>query len=161
VLTLRRLVGRRDALGPGPDSDAGDHHGLQAAGRHASLRHLLRHYLEMVVAMWVGMVVLGAMVRAALAAAGLAYSHGRYPELAALEMSTTMAVGMGAWMRYRGHGWAGTLEMCAAMFVPAIVLFPLLWLNAVPAGSLPTLLHVVMLPLMLVVVLWRRSQYAS
>jgi flagellar biosynthetic protein FliP len=129
--------------------------------RNAGLRHLLPHYLEMVVAMWVGMAVLGTIVRGALAAAGLAYSRGRYPELAALEMTTTMAVGMGAWMRYRGHGWASTLEMCGAMFAPAIVLFPLLWLDAVAAGSLVTLMHVVMLPLMLVVMLWRRSQYAS
>jgi hypothetical protein len=65
----------------------------------------LRQYLEMFVAMCVGVVVLGTMVRAALAVAGLTYSHTRYPELAALEMTTTMAAGMAAWMRYRGHGW--------------------------------------------------------
>jgi hypothetical protein len=145
----------------GPDPDARHRHSRPVAARNPGLRHLLRHYLEMVVAMWVGMAVLGTIVRSALAAAGLAYSHGLYPELAALEMTTTMAVAMGAWMRYRGHGWASTLEMCGAMFAPAIVLFPLLWLDAVAAGSLVTLMHVVMLPLMLVVMLWRRSQYAS
>jgi hypothetical protein len=72
-----------------------------------------------------------------------------------------MAVGMAAWMRYRGHRWASTLEMGGAMFALAIVLVPLLWLDAVPARSLSTVLHAVMLPLMLVVMLWRRSQYTS
>jgi flagellar biosynthetic protein FliP len=139
-------------------------HAHPVADRHsrqASLRHLLRHYVEMVVAMWVGMAILGRVVGGVLAAAGLAYSHGLHPELATLEMATTMAVGMAAWMRYRGHGWAGTLEMCGAMYAPALVLLPLLWLDVVPARSLFTLMHVVMLSLMLVVMLWRRSQYAS
>jgi hypothetical protein len=64
-------------------------------------------------------------------------------------------------MRYRGHRWASTLEMCAAMFAPAVILVPLLWLDAVSARPLPRLLHFVTLPLMLVVMLWRRSQDAS
>jgi hypothetical protein len=64
-------------------------------------------------------------------------------------------------MRYRRHGWASTLEMCGAMLAPAIVLVPLLWLDAIPARSLSTLLHSVMLPLMLVVLLWRRSRDTS
>jgi hypothetical protein len=147
-----------------PDPDVIDRHAHPTAdrrGRRADLSHVLRHYLEMVAAMWVAMAVLGTMARGVLAAAGLAYSRGRYPELATLEMTTTMAVGMAAWMRYRGHGWASTLEMCAAMFAPAVVLFPLLWLDAVSAGSLFTLMHVVMLPLMLVVMLWRRGRYTS
>jgi hypothetical protein len=76
-------------------------------------------------------------------------------------MTITMAAGMAVWMRYRGHRWAPTLEMCAAMFAPAMILVPLLWVDAVSARSLPTLLHVVMLQLMLVVLLRRRSQDTS
>jgi len=145
-----------------PDPGAIDRQVHPAADRRpAGLLQLLGQYLEMVVAMWVGMVVLGRMVGGALAAVGLAYSHGRHPELASLEMTTTMAVGMAAWMRYRGHGWAGTLEMGGAMLAPAIVVIPLLWLDAVPAGSVFTLLHGVMLPLMLVVMLRRHSPYTS
>jgi hypothetical protein len=60
------------------DPDASDRHVHPAADRHADLRHLLRQYLEMVVVMWVDMLVLGRMVRGALVAAGLAYSHARY-----------------------------------------------------------------------------------
>jgi hypothetical protein len=47
------------------------------------------------------------------------------------------------------------------MFAPAVILVPLRWLDTVPARSLTTLLHVVMLPLMLVVMLWRRRQNTS
>jgi hypothetical protein len=109
--------------------------------------------------MWVGMVVPGddGAWRPSRNVAGvLPHAH---PELAALEM-TTMAAGMAAWMRYRGYRWASTLEMCAAMFTPAVILVPLLRLDAVSARSLPRLLHVVTLPMM-VVMLWRRSQDTS
>jgi hypothetical protein len=54
----------------------------------------LRHYLEMVAAMLVGMVALGAALRGVLALAGLPYPT-RYPELTALEMALTMSAGMG------------------------------------------------------------------
>jgi hypothetical protein len=37
------------------------------------------HYLEMVVAMFVGMLVLGGVLRAILSAAGVEYSMERYP----------------------------------------------------------------------------------
>ena len=50
----------------------------------------------------------------------------RTPGTSYLLMAIDMSVGMAAWMRLRGHGWASTLEMCAAMFVPAL-LVPLVW----------------------------------
>jgi hypothetical protein len=88
----------------------------------------------MVAAMVVGMVVLGAAVRGVLALAGLAFP-AQYPELVALEMAFDMSVGIVAWMRHRGHGWASTLEMAGAMFAPAVALFPLLWLGVIPATT--------------------------
>ena len=121
----------------------------------------LRHYLEMVAAMLVGMVVLGGAVRGVLALAGLAYPT-RYPELVALEMAVDMSVGMVVWMRYRGHGWAATLEMvAAAMFAPLAVLLPLLWLGAVDGDAVLVLEHVAMLPLMFLVMLRRRAEYGA
>jgi len=120
----------------------------------------IRHYLEMVVAMFVGMAVLGAALRGALALAGLEYPS-QYPELASLVMAFEMSVGMVVWMRYRGHGWASTLEMAGAMFAPAIVLFPLLWLNVISGESLLLLEHLAMFPLMLLVMLRRRSEYGG
>jgi hypothetical protein len=121
-------------------------------------RRFLRHYLEMVAAMLVGMLVLGAVLRGVLALAGLGYPAG-YPELVALEMAVTMSAGMVAWMRHRGHGWPATLEMVGAMFAPAVTLVPLLWLGVLGGDDLLTLEHVAMFPLMFLVMLRRRAEY--
>lgn len=123
--------------------------------------HFLRHYLEMVAAMFVGMLVLGAAVRGVLALAGVDYSMTRYPEAASLEMAFDMSVGMVVWMRYRGHGWASSMEMTGAMFAPLLVLFPLLWLDVIDAESLMLLEHLAMLPLMFLIMLRRRDEYGS
>jgi hypothetical protein len=119
-----------------------------------------RHYLEMVAAMLVGMVILGGLVRGVLAQAGLKFP-AQYPELAALEMAATMSVGMVAWMRHRGHGWASTLEMAGAMVAPAVALFPLLWLGVIAGDALLVLEHLAMLPLMYLVMLRRRAEYGG
>ncbi|WP_031164403.1 hypothetical protein [Streptosporangium roseum] len=118
-----------------------------------------RHYLEMIAAMFVGMAVLGAAVRAGLALAGLEFPAR--PEAAALEMAVDMSAGMIVWMRYRGHGWAATLEMTGSMIVPALALFPLLWTGVITGDALLVLEHVVMLPLMLLVMLRRRDEYGG
>jgi hypothetical protein len=123
-------------------------------------RRFLRHYLEMVAAMLVGMIVVGAAVRGVLALAGLGFPTRR-PELAALEMAFDMSVGMVAWMRYRGHGWASTLEMAGAMLAPAVGLFPLLWLGVIDGGALLVLEHLAMFPLMFLVMLRRRDEYGD
>lgn len=120
----------------------------------------LRHYLEMVVAMLVGMVVLGAALRGVLAVAGVEYPT-QYPELMALEMAFTMSVGMVAWMRYRRHGWASTLEMVGAMFAPAIALIPLLWLGVIGGDALLMLEHLAMFVLMFPIMLRRRAEYGG
>ncbi|MFG1960239.1 hypothetical protein [Nonomuraea sp. NPDC049028] len=114
------------------------------------------HYVEMVIAMFVGMFVLGFLFDAV----GLGLSYDRDPEPAYLLMAFDMSVGMAVWMRFRGHGWAGTLEMCAAMFVPVVPLFPLLWLGVVDGMGLMMAAHVAMFPLMLLVMLRRRDEYA-
>jgi hypothetical protein len=119
-----------------------------------------RHYLEMVAALVVGMVILGGLVRGVLAQAGLKFP-AQYPELAALEMAFDMSVGMVAWMRHRGHRWASTLEMAGAMFAPALALFPLLWLGVISGDSLLVLEHLAMFPLMFLVMLRRRGEYGG
>ena len=117
-----------------PPAQTGSRHPTPAAGGHRRWR-FLRHYLEMVTAMLVGMVAVGAAVRGVLALTGRELP-AQYPELAALEMAATMSVGMVAWMRHRGHRWASTLEMAGAMFAPAVALFPLLWLGVITGDSL-------------------------
>jgi hypothetical protein len=142
-----------------PRAQTGSRHPTHAAGGHG-WRRFLRHYLEMVAAMLVGMVVLGAALRGVLALAGLRYPT-QYAELVALEMAVTMSVGMVAWMRHRGHRWASTLEMAGAMFAPAVVLVPLLWLGAIAGDALLVLEHLAMLPLMFLVMLRRRAEYGG
>lgn len=126
-----------------------------------SRRRFLRHYAEMVAAMFVGMAVLGGAVRAAVALAGLTYSTTDHPTLTAVEMALDMSVAMAVWMRYRGHGWASTLEMIGAMVAPVVALLPLLWLGLIDGDALMLLEHLVMLPLMYVVMLRRREEYGG
>jgi hypothetical protein len=122
--------------------------------------HLLRHYLEMVAAMLVGMAVLGPVVDGVLGLAGVELPADR-PELIALAMALDMSVGMVVWMRHRGHGWWSTLEMAGAMCAPAVVLLPPLWLGLVSGDSLLVVQHVAMLPVMALVMLRRRSEYGG
>jgi hypothetical protein len=142
-----------------PPAQTGSRHPTRAAGGHLRWR-FLRHYMEMVAAMLVGMVVLGAAVRGVLALTGREFP-ARYPELAALEMAATMSVGMVAWMRHRGHGWASTLEMAGAMFAPAVAPFPLLWLGVITGDSLLVLEHLVMFPMMYLVMRRRRAEFGG
>jgi hypothetical protein len=116
-------------------------------------RPLARHYVEMVVAMLAGMLVLGGL-RAVL---GLDVSFEERSGTAYLLMAVDMSVGMAAWMRYRGHSWAGTLEMCAAMFVP-LAMVPAVWAGAMSAMTFMGVAHVVMLLAMLAVLLRRRDE---
>lgn len=114
------------------------------------------HYLEMIIAMFVGMFALAPL----WSLAGVDLSYDRDPELAYLLMAFNMSVGMAVLMRFRGHVWPSTLEMCAAMFLPAIPLFPLLWLGAIDGTGVMAVGHVAMFPLMLAAMFHRVDEYA-
>ncbi|KAB2347518.1 hypothetical protein [Actinomadura rudentiformis] len=116
-----------------------------------------RHYIEMIIAMFVGMGVLGVL----FAVAGLDFSFERDPELAYLLMAFNMSVGMAVIMRFRRHSWPATLEMCGAMFAPVVPLFPLLWLNVIDGETVMLVAHVAMFPLMLGIMFWRRTEYTG
>jgi hypothetical protein len=123
-------------------------------------RHFIRHYLEMVAAMIIGMVALGPLWSLGLNALGAPTLLDR-PELNALVMATNMTIAMSGWMRYRRHRWAATAEMAAAMFVPFIVLFIPLWLGLLSSGGLIILGHVLMLIGMAAAMLLRPAEYAG
>ena len=113
------------------------------------------HYVEMLVAMFAGMLVIGLP----FAALGLDIDP---IELELLWMAFIMSVPMVAWMRYRGHGWAPAWEMTAAMFVPSFAAIALLWGGIVEGGHTPMMIqHVAMFPAMLAVMLLRRSEYTG
>src|SRR5687768_2978512 len=102
-------------------------------------RPLARHYVEMLVAMFVGMLVLSGL----RALTGLTVPVQEQPGAWYTLMAFDMSIGMAAWMRYGGHGWAGTLEMCAAMFFP-VALLPFVWAGLMGTMAFMTVAHVIM-----------------
>ena len=128
-----------------------------------STRHFIRHYAEMLAAMFLGMVALGMPVLMALGAVGVSSAELRSdaPALLLLGMGVTMTVPMVAWMRYRGHGWGASNEMAASMLIPTAGVIVLLGAGLVgDVGTLLMIEHVVMLPSMLVAMLLRREEYS-
>jgi hypothetical protein len=118
------------------------------------------HYLQMIVAMLVGMMLLYPLW--ALATSGLtADAWLRRPDVDSLVMATTMVVPMAAWMRLRGHSRRPVVEMSAAMYAGFVVLFPFLWLGVVDTGGLMLLGHVLMLLFMLAAMLARPAEYSG
>jgi hypothetical protein len=138
-------------------------HSLTGASSPGALnRHFARHYVEMVVAMLLGMAILGVPASMALDGLGMSSSELRNdaPALLLFGMAVTMTVPMVGWMRYRGHGWRPSMEMAASMFVPTTAVIALLWGGLV--ADVDTLLiieHVAMLPSMLVAMLFRAGEY--
>jgi hypothetical protein len=129
--------------------------------KHKSL-HFIRHYVEMVVAMFLGMFVLGGAFAVALGTLGIDVGDWQTdaPELLLLGMAFTMSVPMVTWMRHRGHRWAPAWEMTAAMFAPSAAAIALLWAGAVDDGhALLMFQHVAMFPAMLAVMLLRLGEY--
>ncbi|HEY8546184.1 MAG TPA: hypothetical protein VIL36_14090 [Acidimicrobiales bacterium] len=121
-------------------------------------RGLARHYLEMVVAMFVGMGVFGGLWVGAVAVLGLDVELS--PAVAALKMAVDMALGMVVWMRFRGHAWAGTLEMAGAMLVTPVALLPLVGAGVLDGGALMVIEHVAMFPLMYLVMVRHHHEHA-
>ena len=121
-------------------------------------RAFTRHYLEMVVAMVVGMVALGPVWSWLFARIGATDLFSR-PDLAALVMATNMTISMAAWMRFRGHGWAPVAEMAAAMYLPFIMLFVPLWAGLISEATLMVTGHLLMLVAMAGAMLLRPHEY--
>lgn len=114
-------------------------------------RAFVVHYLQMLVAMFVGMGVLMPLT--------MPLGDGAGVEVNALLMATSMTIGMAAWMAWRRHSWPGIVEMGAAMYLAFVVLFPLLWLGLLSSGGVMLVGHVLMLPAMAVAMLRRREEY--
>jgi hypothetical protein len=108
------------------------------------------HYVEMVVAMIIGMVALDPLWPAEWTARG---------DVHAIVMATNMTLAMALWMRIRRHSWPRIIEMSAVMYVPFLALLVPYWFGALSAMALMVAAHVIMFPLMLVAMVWRRSEY--
>ena len=125
-------------------------------------RSFARHYLEMLVAMLLGMAVLGTVSGAALGAFGVTTSEFEQDVPALLlAMAINMTVPMVAWMRYRGHAPARSFEMAMSMVVPTLLAVALYWADLLASDAVLAVQHAVMLPAMFAVMLWRYDEYAS
>jgi hypothetical protein len=121
-----------------------------------------RHFIEMNIAMWVGM-GLGFLVFLPIFA-GFGTSRDEFrlhhPAPALLLMGFEMIVAMVAWMRYRGHGWRGCTEMTAAMVAPALPLIACLQAHVLHSGPANGLYMASMPLAMLALMLYRRTEYS-
>ena len=121
----------------------------------APAKHFLRHYGEMVVAMFLGMAILGLPVDRLMSSAGADSDAFMF-----LGMATTMTVPMVGWMIYRGHGWRANAEMSASMFVPTFAVIGVLTTGLLTdIGVLMVVEHIVMLLAMAGVMLLRPEEY--
>lgn len=129
----------------------------------AQTKQLIRHYLEMVLAMFVGMFVLGGLAIGALSAFGIGSNqlNDDLPALMFLGMATTMTIPMVGWMLHRGHGRRANMEMSAAMFLPTFAVIGLLWAGLISdINTLMVIEHLAMLIAMAALMITRPGEYA-
>jgi hypothetical protein len=127
-----------------------------------SAKRFVRHYAEMVAAMFIGMAVLGLPAGWAMSALGTSWGelHDTAPAVVFLVMAVTMTVPMVGWMAYRGHGARANAEMAASMLLPTFAAIGLLRAGLGDMGSLMLGEHVAMLLCMLGAMLLRPGEYA-
>lgn len=123
--------------------------------RHPALTGaFVRHLVEMLAAMVIGMLVLGPLWR-------LPADFAARADVSALVMATDMAVAMAVWMWHRGHTTVAVVEMTAAMY--ASLLVPLIpwWAGALPGDAALLGGHLLMLPAMVTAMLRRSGEYTG
>ena len=126
-------------------------------GRWRPWFRFLLHFGEMVVAMYLGMMLLDMPSGMVISALGFSNSD---PVTSALVMTVTMTVPMVLWMRVRGHTWERSGEMGAAMVIPSLVIVALAIAGVIARQGLAGTVMNPMIPAMLALMLYRRSEYA-
>jgi flagellar biosynthetic protein FliP len=120
--------------------------------------NFLQHLVEMTIAMFVGMFVLGMPAGMLFDALGwTALNDEVVPST--LLMATSMSIGMATWMRIRGCGWPAIAEMSLAMFVPFVLMYPFYWGGLASGDAVMMVGHVLMVPAMVVAMLFRLNEY--
>jgi len=136
---------------------------VSKAEHHRPAIAFLRHLVEMVLAMFVGMIGFGfaAGVLAGVAGSSLEAVRVSQPELFMLGMGSAMSVTMVAWMRHRDHGWHDCWEMTAAMFVPAVGVLACYRAGAIPADPVCPIACALMIPAMAGAMFCRLDVYTA
>ena len=125
-----------------------------------SNRAFARHFGEMLLAMLLGMAVLGGLAQLAFALFGGSLSD-QPGGLRIMLMGVYMTVPMGLRMSHRGHARLRNVEMAASMVVPTLVVAILAWAGALGTAAGLAVQHSVMVPAMLGVMLWRYEHYSK
>ena len=135
-----------------------------ARDREHRARTFLRHLAEMIIAMMLGMCILGMAFRGihtALFGGGFAAAWRQHTELAVFAMTFNMTLPMVLWMHHRGHTWERCGEMAGAMFLLALVVLMPFWAEAISSGVVLPLEMALMLPAMIGVMALRYDEYAT
>jgi hypothetical protein len=164
-MTFRREAGpgsatpERDETTPLPEHPRGH----ESRARRSPTLRFLGHYIEMVLVMVAGMLVIGSALAAGAWALGAGPSDLQRdaPALVLLGMGFSMTAPMVWWMRRRGHRRAATREMAGAMVAPTLGCVGLLVTGVIDdVDVLLGIQHMVMFPSMLAVMLLRRGEYS-
>jgi hypothetical protein len=126
----------------------------------APVAHWLRHLIEMVAVMLIGMQILFGEFAAVANALGYSDTMVQLPEISIVVMALTMAVPMGLWMDYRGHPRRGIGEMSAAMVLPAVVVLAAGALGVVARLDLTSTYHLWMYVTMVGLMVYRWPEYS-
>lgn len=138
---------------------AQDHRTYNAA---LQVGRFLLHFLEMLVAMMVGMPIFRMLGNLTPASSSYATAFKYGTILFNLNMTVFMTVPMVAWMIVRRHGWRHSMEMALAMSAPVAAIIVLRLLGA--DASLPWLAkagHLAMFLGMLTAMVFRRDHYTG
>ena len=117
----------------------------------AQVVRFVGHYVQMAIAMELGMFLPVGFI---LSAFGLADLLSRSPEASVLVMTAEMVLGMAAWMCIRRHSWRHTVEMSAGMSASTVVAAAASFAGLLPhtaagSGTVVTLMWAGMLGAML------------
>lgn len=156
---MSRIVGS-DPVSVNDSGDTANLNHPPEVHRKRYLSAFWRHFLEMFAAMAAGMVATCAIFLSVVGLSSWDQVTVRYPAQALLAMAVGMTVPMVAWMAYRRMGWRNSVEMTAAMALPAIPFLCLVWFEVTKSalcGAYCAVTIVAMLGLMF----YRRSQYSA
>lgn len=126
-----------------------------------SWKRFARHYLQMVVAMYAGMLALDPVYVVVATRAGYPDPWTELPVVSALVMTVNMTVPMVLLMLRHRHGSRAILEMASSMGAPTLAAAGLHALGAVGSDQVMSVAHLAMFPAMLLVMLRRYREYAA
>jgi fructose-specific phosphotransferase system IIC component len=125
------------------------------------LARFVSHALEMVLAMIVGMLVLGVPVGIVARLLGVHDLYHDQAVVGAVVMAAEMTLPMAWWMDRRGHDRRMIVEMSAAMTIPAVALVTGAVLGVIDGAVIMTWQDPLMYVAMLAAMLWRWSAYSG